>query len=71
MFLGAFSIESVVAASLQLLRACGPDNSPVARLAPVVWKAFNMHDALQVHIRNLPSDTTEAYKAWLERVAAS
>lgn len=57
--------------SLQLLRESGPDNGPVARLAPLVWKVFSMHDALQVHIRNLPSDTTEAYKAWLERVAAS
>lgn len=56
--------------SLQLLRAAEPDNSPVVRLAPLVWKAFNMQDELQAHIQNLPTNTTAAYKAWLERVVA-
>ncbi|RKP43344.1 tetratricopeptide repeat protein [Trinickia fusca] len=54
--------------SLQLLREAGRANSPVGRLAPIVWKAFSMEDELQAHIRNLPSDTNPAYKAWLERV---
>lgn len=54
--------------SLQLLREAGQANSPVVRLAPLVWKAFSMQDELQAHIRNLPAGTSPAYKAWLERV---
>ncbi|MFK0379179.1 tetratricopeptide repeat protein [Pandoraea sp. NPDC090278] len=55
--------------SLQLLRDAREANSPAVRLAPLVWKVFNMQDELLAHIRDLPADVSPAYKAWLERVA--
>lgn len=56
--------------SLQLLRESERADSPAARLAPVVWKAFDMQEELQAYVGSLPADTTPAYKAWIERVLA-
>jgi hypothetical protein len=55
--------------SLQLLREANEVNSPAARLAPLVWKAFGMTKELQTHVQNQPADANPAYKVWLERVA--
>jgi hypothetical protein len=54
--------------SLQLLREANQANSPAARLAPLVWKAFGMTKELQAH-KQEPADANPAYRAWLERVA--
>ncbi|MDR1423106.1 MAG: hypothetical protein LBI92_00635 [Azoarcus sp.] len=54
--------------SLQLLREANQANSPVGRLAPLVWKMFGMQDELQAHIKQLPADADPAYTDWLDRV---
>ncbi|AJP58104.1 hypothetical protein UC34_16270 [Pandoraea vervacti] len=54
--------------SLQLLRDARQANSPVAQLAPLVWKTFDMQDEIHAHIGHSPADTNPAYKAWLKRV---
>jgi tetratricopeptide (TPR) repeat protein len=55
--------------SLQLLRESKQVNSPAARLIPLVWKAFGMTNELQTHIRDQPTGSSLAYRAWLDRVA--
>jgi hypothetical protein len=57
--------------SLELLRDVERVNSPAARLAPLVWKAFGMEEQFHAHLQSLPGDVEPAYQAWLERVAAS
>ncbi|MEK8085161.1 hypothetical protein WNB94_01975 [Aquabacterium sp. A3] len=57
--------------SLQLLRDASAVQSPAARLAPIVWKAFGMSDDLQAHVQSLPHDTHPAYVAWLDRLVGS
>lgn len=54
--------------TLELLREAENGNSPVARLAPLVWKIFGMENALRAHLDNLPKGTEGAYREWLERV---
>lgn len=58
------------ARSLELLKDAQRANSPAARLAPLVWKAFGMDEELREHARNLPVDAMPAYRAWVERVRA-
>ena len=55
--------------SVQLLVETHRVNSPAARLAPLVWKAFGMTKEFQAHIQNQPADANPAYKIWLEKVA--
>lgn len=55
--------------SLQLLRDAEEAGSPAAKLAPLVWKIFAMDDELTAHRRNLPESASEAYIAWLDRLA--
>lgn len=57
--------------SLQLLRDASAAQSPAARLAPIVWKAFGMSDDLRAHAQSLPPDVHPAYVAWLDRVIGS
>lgn len=57
--------------SLQLLRDASAAQSPAARLAPIVWKAFGMSDDLQAHVKSLPPDANPAYVAWLDRLVGS
>lgn len=55
--------------SLDLLRKAQEEDSPAARLAPLVWKIFGMHDEFNAHRQNVPADASAAYVAWLDRVA--
>ncbi|WP_440029888.1 tetratricopeptide repeat protein [Chromobacterium amazonense] len=55
--------------SLQLLREAEQSNSPVTRLAPLVWKIFGMSDELKAHMEAQSSDITPAYQSWLQRVS--
>jgi hypothetical protein len=54
--------------SLQLLREANQANSPAARLAPLVWRAFGMTKELHAH-KQEPADASPAYRTWLERAA--
>lgn len=54
---------------LQLLRESERSNSAAARLAPLVWKIFGMEEEFQSHLKNLPSDVTPVYQAWLGRLS--
>lgn len=56
--------------SLELLKDAQRANSPAARLAPLVWKAFGMDAELREHAGDLPADRMPAYRAWVERVRA-
>jgi tetratricopeptide (TPR) repeat protein len=54
--------------TLALLREAEEAGSPAARLAPLVWKLFGMHEKLEAHIQGLPADTSPEYMAWVGRV---
>jgi tetratricopeptide (TPR) repeat protein len=54
--------------TLALLREAEEAVSPAARLAPLVWKIFGMHEKLEAHVQGLPADTSPAYMAWIERI---
>jgi tetratricopeptide (TPR) repeat protein len=56
------------ARTLQLLREIENTNSPLNRLAPLIWKIFDMNDELTKYQHNLPANTEKAYRDWLERV---
>lgn len=51
--------------TLELIRAAAPD-SATARLAPIAWKVFGMHDELHAYRASLPSSTAASYIAWLD-----
>ena len=53
--------------SMLLLREANQANSPVARLAPLIWKIFGMKDEFYTHM-DKHADEDPAYKAWLKRV---
>lgn len=53
---------------LLLLREAGAAGSPVARLAPLMWKVFGMEQTLQAHVAAQPADADPAYLRWLEQV---
>lgn len=55
--------------TLELLREAERNNSPVARLTPLVWKIFGMNEEFAAHRQNLPADAGSAYGDWLARVA--
>ena len=55
--------------SLQLLRETERSNSPVIRLAPLVWKLFDMEEEFHAHTQNQSADVTPAYQAWLRRLS--
>jgi len=51
--------------TLELLREASI-HSPVARLAPLVWKIFAMNNEFETHRQALPADADEAYRIWLD-----
>jgi tetratricopeptide (TPR) repeat protein len=63
-------LPEYTARSLELLKDAQRANSPAARLASLVWRAFGMDVELLEHAGNLPADTMPAYRAWVERVRA-
>lgn len=71
----AFDYQSEVLAeyqerTLQLLRESGQEKSPASALAPLVWKMFGMHDALQAYCEQVPATENPGFKSWLARVCA-
>jgi tetratricopeptide (TPR) repeat protein len=54
--------------SLALLHDARETNSPVDRLAPLVWKLFDMHDEFADRRQHLSPGADEAYAAWLARL---
>ncbi|MFA7292119.1 MAG: tetratricopeptide repeat protein [Rhodocyclaceae bacterium] len=69
----AFDYGSVVLAeyrerTLQLLKDADRENSPSARLAPLMWKVFGMGEELEAFISSLPAETDRRYRDWLDRV---
>ena len=55
--------------SLQLLLDANHEKSPVALLAPLVWKAFGMTKEIQACIQDQQADANPAYKIWPEKVS--
>ncbi|WP_039055862.1 hypothetical protein [Enterobacter sp. Bisph1] len=45
-------------------------HSPVARLAPLVWKIFAMNSEFETHRQTLPADANEVYRNWLDGLAS-
>jgi hypothetical protein len=56
--------------TLQFIKDAEQTNSPVARLAPLVWKVFGMNDELEAFTKLLPAETDQRYRDWLSRVVA-
>lgn len=52
-----------------LLCSTRPADSPVARLAPLMWQVFGKDAALQAHLHAQPADTDPAYLHWLREIA--
>jgi hypothetical protein len=44
------------------------DDSPTARLAPLVWKIFGMRERIEQRLRDLPAHGEPSYRLWLERL---
>jgi tetratricopeptide (TPR) repeat protein len=66
---GSPLLEEFVARTRELMKDSEKTGSPVARLTPVMWKAFGMAQELEkARLACIESGADDAYAQWLERV---